>query len=205
MKLLGRKVNVEPLNRYTVESVRHFSRLSDSTIQRFNDSTIQRAFTLIELILVLALLAIVTSLAAPSLSSFFRGRALQSEARQLLSLTHAGQSRAISAGFPMLLWIDKDGRAYGLEEESSAQGGTPSAADPRAEEFSINDNLQIEAVDAASLAVNGRRLPAIRFLPDGAVDETSPRSVRLTALSGETLWLIQATNRLNYEIRDRDK
>lgn len=162
-------------------------------------------FTLIELILVLALLGIVTSLAAPSLARFFRGRALHSEARQLLSLTHAGQSRAVADGFPTLLWIDTQGRAYGLREEYSAPGGSASAADPKAEEFVFNDNLQIEAVNASLLPVNGRRLPAIRFLPDGTVDESSPRTVRLSAQSGESLWLLQATNRLSYEIRDRDR
>jgi type II secretion system protein H len=163
------------------------------------------AFTLIELILILALLAIATSLAAPSLSSFFRGRALNSEARQLLSLTHAGQSRAISDGFPMLLWIDRASRAYGLQMESAVQNGDAQDADPKAEEFGLNDNLEIEAVNATALSVNGHSLPAIRFLPDGTVDENSARTVRITAQSGETLWLVQATNRLSYAISDSDR
>jgi len=163
------------------------------------------AFTLIELILVLALLAIATSLAAPSLSRFFRGQALQSEARQLLALTHAGQSRAISDGFPTLLWIDAPGRAYGLLEDPSSQTTGSQDTDPKAETYVLNDSLQIEAVNASAVSVNGRSLPAIRFMPDGAVDETSLRTLRLTAQSGETLWLIQATNRLSYAIRDTDK
>ena len=159
------------------------------------------AFTLIELILVLALLAIMTSLAAPSLSNFFRGRALDAEARQLLSLTHAGQSRAIGTGFPMLLWIDGPGHAYGLTEEATATGAGSFRADPRADEFSLDDQLQLEAVNASPLPVNGRSLPAIRFLPDGTVDENSASTVRLTSPDGETLWLVQATNHLSYEIR----
>ncbi|MCX6930914.1 MAG: prepilin-type N-terminal cleavage/methylation domain-containing protein, partial [Verrucomicrobia bacterium] len=63
------------------------------------------AFTLIELILVMALLTIVISLTAPSLSKFFRGRTLDSEARRLLALTRSGQSRAVSEGMPMDLWV----------------------------------------------------------------------------------------------------
>ena len=47
-------------------------------------------FTLIELILVLALLVIVTSLAAPAMARFVRGRALDSEARRMAALMHAG-------------------------------------------------------------------------------------------------------------------
>src|SRR5688572_7854706 len=45
------------------------------------------AFTLVELILVMAMLVIIIAVSAPSLSKFFRGRVLDSEARRLLSLT----------------------------------------------------------------------------------------------------------------------
>ena len=54
------------------------------------------AFTLVELLLVLALLVVITSLVAPAMSNFIRGRALDSEARRLFALMHAGQSRAVS-------------------------------------------------------------------------------------------------------------
>jgi type II secretion system protein H len=166
----------------------------------------RQAFTLIELILVLTLLVIVTSLAAPSLHSFFRGRALDSEARQLLALTHAGQSRAISTGFPMLLWIDASSHAYGLTEETASKSGSGSAgSDPKAEEFNYEDQLRIEAVDASPMPVNGRTLPAIRFLPDGTVDEGSATSVRLSSDNGDALWLNMLDDRANYEIRNRGK
>ena len=57
-------------------------------------SDTDRAFTLIELVLVMTLLVVVVAIAAPSLAGFFRGRALDAEARRLLSLTRQGQSRA---------------------------------------------------------------------------------------------------------------
>ncbi|HYG22795.1 MAG TPA: GspH/FimT family pseudopilin [Verrucomicrobiae bacterium] len=159
------------------------------------------AFTLIELILILALLAIVTSLAAPSLSKFFRGRALSSEARQLLSLTHAGQSRAISEGFPVLLWIDSQAGEYGLQLEDASKAAGSIEPDPKAESFSHDSSLKLEAMDAAPISLNGRSVAAIRFLPDGTADEASPTQVRIMSATGETLWLMQYTNRLGYEIR----
>src|SRR5262245_41504309 len=72
-------------------------------------------FTLIELILVMALLAIAIGVTFPTLRGFFRGRVLDSEARRLLSLTRYGQSRAVSEGVPMVLWIDARQKTYGLE------------------------------------------------------------------------------------------
>lgn len=107
----------------------------------------------------------------------------------------------------MVLWLDAQGHAYGLQEEGTVSGGNQQDADPKAEEFSYDDSVRIEADDsnASNLTVNGHSLPGIRFLPDGTADETSPRALRLTAADGETLWLIQATNRLSYEIRNSDR
>src|SRR5438067_3213545 len=75
------------------------------------------AFTLIELILVMTVLTIAVSLSAPALANFFRGRSLDSEARRLLALTRQGQSRAVSEGIPMELWLDPANSAYGLEAQ----------------------------------------------------------------------------------------
>src|SRR5208282_2587596 len=81
-------------------------------------SSFSRGFTLIELILILALLVIITSLAAPAMSRFIRGRALDSESLRLFALMHAAQSRAVSEGMPMVVWVDQKQDAYGLSEET---------------------------------------------------------------------------------------
>ncbi len=155
------------------------------------------AFTLIELVLVMALLVAAVSVSAPMLSSFFRGRTLDSEARRLLSLTHAGQSRAVSEGMPMLLWVDASQQAYGLEQETAARTG-----DPKAENFSLAEYLRLDAVNGPPVSVGGRSLPAIRFLPDGSIDESSPSSLRLVGADGSTLWLVEAANHLSYAIQN---
>src|SRR4051794_2206607 len=64
-----------------------------------------KAFTLIELILVMTVLTIPASITAPALANFFRGRTLDSEARRILALTRQGQNRAVSEGLPMELWL----------------------------------------------------------------------------------------------------
>ena len=159
------------------------------------------AFTLIELILVLALLGIITSMVAPAMSNFVRGRALDAEARRLFALIHAGQSRAVSEGMPQVLWVDEKKNAYGLEAETSGQSG-----DPKAENLTLDETLQIAVVNlAATTPPMFRSLPAIRFAPDGSVDEKSPQMLRLTDYAGVSRWLVLARNRMGYEIRDTDK
>ncbi len=159
------------------------------------------AFTLVELILVLALLVIVTSLVAPAMSNFIRGRALDSEARRLFALMHAGQSRAVSEGLPVVLWVDEKKDAYGLEAETSPRGG-----DPKAENLPVDENLQISVLNTgASAPTMFQNLPAIRFLADGTIDESSPQTLRLVDAKGHALWLMESRNHMGYEIRDTDK
>ena len=159
------------------------------------------AFTLIELILVLALLAIITSMVAPAMSNFVRGRALDAEARRLFALIHAGQSRAVSEGMPVMLWVDEKKSAYGLEAEASGQSG-----DPKAENLTLDETLQIAVVNTVTTTPpQFRNLPAIRFTADGTFDENSPQQLRLTDYAGISRWLVQSRNRMGYEIRDTEK
>jgi len=178
------------------------------------------AFTLIELILVMALLTIVISLTAPSLSRFFHGRTLDSEARRLLALTRSGQSRAVSEGVPMDLWLNTDEGTFGLEAEPSFE-----SSDPKAVEFETDSRLKIEVVartaPAPDATMNRMRqastasaprvvlahanLPTIRFLPDGSIGETSPQKLRIIGADGNSLWLAQSSDGMSYEIRSTDQ
>jgi prepilin-type N-terminal cleavage/methylation domain-containing protein len=187
---------------------------------RFADQA-RRGFTLIELILVMALLTVVISLTAPKLSRFFHGRTLDSEARRLLALTRSGQSRAVSEGMPMDLWVDAEQGTFGLEAEPSYE-----TSDPKAVDFTLDGGLQLEVVNktivapanttmnpskristASVLRVNlvHATLPTIRFLPDGSIGEASPQLLHLTSGDGGELWLAQARDGVSYEIRSTDK
>jgi type II secretion system protein H len=177
-----------------------------------------RAFTLVELLLVMAILVVVVGLALPSLGGFFRGRTVDSEARRLLALMRQAQSRAVFEGVPMRLWVDGKSRCYGLEEEPGY-----SDLDTKAVEFTVHEDLGLEftnpkpaplttasatAKEAAKAILARSRsphrtLPAIRFLPDGSLDENSPPALRVYDRNGGELWLSQAEDRLNYEIRSR--
>src|ERR1700733_9009315 len=131
-----------------------------------------RAFTLIELILVLALLVIITSIAVPRMSGFIRGRGLDSESRRMLALTHEAQSRAVSEGMPMMLWIDGANGEYGVEAETSGRNG-----DAKAEELTLDGTLKMAALNTGTRAqTTFKSMPAIKFLPDGTVDEGSPKT-----------------------------
>ena len=114
-------------------------------IQGRDAKSFSRGFTLIELILVMAILTIAVAITAPALANFFRGRSLDSEARRLLALTRQGQSRAVSEGLPMELWFDTAQNTFGLEAEPSYE-----EVDARAVSYQLQD-MQVEVVNAPAL------------------------------------------------------
>jgi prepilin-type N-terminal cleavage/methylation domain-containing protein len=193
--------------------------VSGSTLHAPRSTPLSSAFTLIELILVMAILTMAVAVTAPVLSHFFRGRALDSEARRLLALARSGQSRAVSEGIPVDLWVNAEQGTYGVQLEPSYE-----PSDPKAVELNLDSGLQIEVVTRAAAAPvktvsSGRlastasvprvalahpSLPTIRFLPDGSISESSPEKLRLSGREGASLWLAQSSDHLAYEIRNTD-
>ena len=167
-----------------------------------------QGFTLIEMILVMALLAIVLAISAPSLSRFFKSRGLESEARRFLALTRHAHSRAVSEGVPMVLWLETRQRLYGLNADK-----TFVEDDPKAERFNVDETLEVEvqlsseavAASQASQFKNEKQttsgLYTLRFTPDGFVSMSSPEAVVFRQKNNGELWVAQSRNRLNYEIQ----
>jgi len=167
-------------------------------------------FTLIELIFVLALLAIAAVFVAASMSRFFRGRALNFEARRMLSLTHYAQSRAVSEGVPMILWFNPKNSTYGLTTQASFNDPD---GDLHAVQYTLESGLTLETPaqglvsgqtsekEDETLGINVDGLAFIRFTPDGFYDNSSVSKILIHQGSDAGLELVPTANRLGYEIK----
>lgn len=165
-----------------------------------------RAFTLIELIFVLALLAIAAIFVTSNMSGFFRGRALNSEARRLLSLTHYAQTRAAGEGVPVVLWVNPRESTYGLSVHASFRNDEE---DVRAVIYRVDPSLVIETPENEVMPVSeqddekfglAEGVSAIRFNPDGFIDESSVTRITLRLGNEAALELVPTANHLAYEI-----
>jgi Tfp pilus assembly protein FimT len=164
---------------------------------------------MVELIVVMAILVIVLSVTFPMLQGFFRGRALESEGRRFIALTRYGQSRAVSEGIPMALWIDVKKGSYGL----GAQTGYLDR-DEKAKEFELDEKLDFEVPQTSNSRstmtleqqqrrrnLNTRNANVeIRFSPDGAVDISSPQTVVIKRGKEDELRISQSESGLFYEV-----
>ena len=163
-------------------------------------------FTLIELILVMALFVIIIGIVSPELASFFRGRNLDSEAERFLSLTRFGRSRAISEGVPVELWIDPKKNKYGLQALS---GYTETRTN--ASFYDVSASVQIStSVPVATLTHSNywtqtktliRGLPTIRFQPDGDISDTSPKEIYFKQGNDATIVIAEDPSRLRYALQ----
>lgn len=121
------------------------------------------AFTLIELILVMAILSAVFAVASPSLARFFKGRSLIEETRRFWAMVQYAQNLAVSRAIPLEVRIDTQAKQYGLYP-------APGYEDDTSQElfFAYDEMIRL---DPLPLRSNNPRGTVMTFLPDGTMDE----------------------------------
>ncbi|MCX7014867.1 MAG: GspH/FimT family pseudopilin [Candidatus Sumerlaeota bacterium] len=153
-----------------------------------------RGLTLMELIVVMALLAVVFAIVSPFLTSFFRGRDLDNEARRLLALTRYGRSEAISSGTALELWIDPATGDYGLQpRDPYATSAMP------ATQYRLADGLSFDT-GQATRGDDGKL--RIVFHSDGAIEG---ESVTVRESRGGALAIQPADAGQSYVIAEADQ
>lgn len=152
----------------------------------------QTAFTLIELILVMGVLATLAAIVVPRFSSFLKGQDISMEGKRFVALTQAAHNEAVSTGLAQTLWINPNNRTYGLRE---ATGYTDFTNSGRI--YTLGDNLKFE-LDSYAAREFGEF--AIRFLPDGDIEDGSLTNLAIERINQERLWIALATNGFDYEI-----
>ena len=139
-----------------------------------------RGFTLVELLVVFALMALMVSIVPPAYDRLQEGSQYRDAVRGLLSNIRQARTRAMSEGREVRLVMDLAGHTYGVE--GAAVHKLPQKVELRA------------TIAGIEMAANGQA--AIRFLPSGGATggtielrRASGGGVRLTVdwLSGAVL------------------
>jgi len=148
-----------------------------------------RGFTLIELVVVLAIIGVLTAMIVPEMRGSYEDALLRSTARELISVFDLAYSRAVSVNQPHRVRLDRLNGRYFIEERSrggdSLDGfvplldlpGAEGALDPRITfhvqrpTWEMADGANPESVvgsedDAAMVAQDD----GISFYPDGTAD-----------------------------------
>ena len=136
-----------------------------------------RAFTLLELILVMTILVLVVSMLAPSLRGFGIGRSNDNTARQLVSLAKYARTQAISEGRRYRLNFDTQSNAFWLTAEENGAFKAPNSDLGR----------RIDAPDGVLIQTDLTQQPDGVFVEFRPTGRTDPAHVSLTDKLGNTI------------------
>lgn len=151
-----------------------------------------RGFTLIELILVMALLAIIMAISAPVLSRSLRQRGVDQEASRFLALLEYGRSEAVSQGVPMIVWVVPASREFGVQVKTGYSGD-----ETRLRKFTLPAGMTVSA--EPSIVTNGL-VQVAEFSPDGWPLAGAATLVRFADAAGSSISLVQTTDRWDWEL-----
>jgi prepilin-type N-terminal cleavage/methylation domain-containing protein len=161
----------------------------------------RRAFTLFELLLVLALLVILAGIALPSINAMYADSRVTAAVDQVQAHWAAARSHAIREGRPYRFAVAVNGNGFRVAPDSPefwGGGDSPSAAEGREPPMAVEDALPNGirfADDNGSVGEGaGGWTPVAVFLPDGTArddaeilfrgDNTRTHRLKLRGLTG---------------------
>jgi type II secretion system protein H len=150
------------------------------------------AFTLVELIIVMGLLALVATLSVPLLSGSTRQRTLNDEAARFVALVEYCRDEAISQGVQMTVWIDPNGKSLGVEPKTGYDG-----ADERTREYQTHPDITYQT---DKIKKSGRTLIAVECSPDGSLSTSSVETIRVVDRRNEAVDIVRTLDGWGYEI-----
>lgn len=171
----------------------------------------QGGFTLIELVLVLLLVSVVLTLAAPSLRGFFASRKTADAATTMLSLTKWARSSAIAQARPCRLNIDATSGQYWLTVQD---GGTfTTMKSDMGRQFDMPEGARV-TLQVASAGLSQNSAPTsslfatntskdvstqqyIQFYPSGRSDVAT---IEIRGMQGETYTVLCSSATEPYRI-----
>ena len=139
--------------------------------------TTKRAFTLLELVLVMVLIAVGLAVAAPSLQGWNRGTKLRNQADQLVSVTRWARTHAIADSTVYRLNIDPSGSAYSLTKQSGQEFVAVESSE-------WGRSFQLEDATLQLTDASGAVTTTVDFHPDGRTDQAT---LQLKSSRGDTL------------------
>jgi prepilin-type N-terminal cleavage/methylation domain-containing protein len=104
---------------------------------------VRRAFTLMELILVMVIIAILAAVVVPSLTNFRIGRANTNTATQIIGLSGYARMQSISEGRIYRMVIDPDKGTYQLKVEDDSGAFAPATGD-YGDMYSVDSGVKMQ-------------------------------------------------------------
>lgn len=159
----------------------------------------RQGFTLIELIVALAVLAIVTAAAVPSFVQFFEKARLRGAADEVVSLMVAARGGAVKLDRDVAVAFAGDADAWCVGA-NAAGNPLPTARVPAAAPCDCEDNAGACLVDGEQLVVDGARFQGVSMAAFPAAYTVDGKLGSLDPLAASTLTLNSTSGRFALQL-----
>jgi len=162
----------------------------------------KRNFTLLELIIVLAMLATIMGMVAPQLSNFLKGRTITEQANSVLALIKYARREAISQARPVEVWYSPTNNKYGLR---ICEGFAVEDEDGLS--FNLPEGIVFELEDKPQQLMNTSDQIIIQYNCDGTLNrEYSLESFAIkNRNSHDTIYIQRSANNIDYQNRSESE
>jgi len=140
--------------------------------------TLRSAFSLIELMLVMAILTIALAIAVPTLHGFGEGRRLEHTANQMVALARWARTQAITQGVAFRFNLDAGNRTYWLSVENNGSNG---AADSIGQDWGRVFNIP----DGVTVTWDATRYSDGQYVRIDSTGRTDPVDIQLSDGQGD--------------------
>lgn len=127
-----------------------------------------RAFTLLELVVVMVLISIAMSFTIPSLRSSLYSDELKGTSRKLISLISETSQASYLSGVPYILEYDKENNLFSVKVVAGAGQDPPSTPSP----LQLPDTVAVKDITTYHGGVNVDGIMSLSFTRNGYVDMT---------------------------------
>ncbi len=132
-----------------------------------------RGFTLIELIVVMAMLTVIMAITVPRFANFFRGQSVNEEIRRFAALLEYARNEAISTATQIDFYINTQTGQYGMRAAAGY-----SLEEKKKFEFQLDETLSFELFRQEQVKFRDDTAH-ILFLPDGYLDDISVKALKI--------------------------
>lgn len=126
----------------------------------------QKGFTLVELVIVLALLAITSAFAFPYVSSWIEGTQYRSAAQDILHALRQSRGLAVSSNLEHRVMFDLDGNRYQIQQGERSSGS--SVWTGVADWIELPSNIALRCNDGCDSTGNADGDKPLQFNPNGS-------------------------------------
>ncbi len=146
-------------------------------------------FTLVELLLVMAIMTVVLAVVAPTISHSIRGHKIEDEANRFVALTEYARNEAVSQGMPMVVWIDGKSQTFGLDPQSDYYQSKTHR------QYELDSDVHFDVITGGT-----PNTPSIVFSASGTPDPASIDSLKLIDGLGTAIQITRTSDGWGYQI-----